>query len=156
MVIDKEDLNERLNLEIDFFPKPSNNIITVLKALKNINPSENIKLTDKYGRLWHHLKPGQNASHILGMGQNNCVKLNPFKPSVTLPKMQTGKGFATICHWEKQRAIAINEALILCSFPENWKMKGKYEEKWARLGNSVMPKFMEAIALHVKENILNG
>ena len=140
--------------KIPVFPTPSPQITTAGLALKDIKPSEKIWLSDKYGKLWPKLKPGQNAAHLLGKGQNSCVKLDPNKPSCTLPKTQTGKGFATICHWAEPRAIAINEALVLSSFPENWHLIGTYSEKWSRIGNAVMPKFMKAVAGAVKTNIL--
>lgn len=40
----------------------------------------------------------------------------------------------------------ISEMLKITSFPEEWKLPGKFEEQWARLGNAVMPKQMQAIA----------
>jgi site-specific DNA-cytosine methylase len=33
-------------------------------------------------------------------------------------------------------------------------MIGKYRDKWARIGNSVPPLFMKAIALHIRKYIL--
>jgi DNA (cytosine-5)-methyltransferase 1 len=49
----------------------------------------------------------------------------------------------------------IEELLAICSFPKDWKMGGSYGQKYARLGNAVMPKFMQHIALCIKENILS-
>lgn len=136
------------------FPSPSSKLISCETALRGVDPSEKILLTDKYGSLWPRLKPGQNAAHVLGTGQNSCVILNPHRPSCTLPKMQTGRGFATICHWREPRAIAISEAKRLCSFPDDWILPGKYTQQWARLGNAVMPKFMQAIAETIKNAII--
>lgn len=146
----RKDLNKH-----PVFPAPNNELITCRKALEGVEPNEIHPLTDKYGLLWPRLKPGQNAAVILGTGQNSCVILNPTRPACTLPKMQGGKGFATICHWNAPRAIAINEAKRLCSFPDDWKLVGKYSEQWARLGNAVMPKFMQAIAETIKNDIIN-
>ncbi len=144
-----------LNMQ-PIFPKPIDKIITVEKALKNCIVSEVPNFNDKYAQLWNKLKSGQNASYILGKGQNNCVKINPNKPCPTLPKTQTGRGFATICHWNKPRALSINEAKRLCSYPDDFKLIGNYSEQWARLGNSVMPKQMYHIAKTLKENILDN
>lgn len=137
------------------FPQASSKIITAGEALRDVEPSERFELTDKYGKLWPKIKPGERADAILKTsGFNGCVKLNPSRPSKTLPKTQGRRGFGTVCHWREPRAIAINEALRLCSFPDDWKLIGKYEEKWARLGNAVMPKFMQAIAANIRANIL--
>lgn len=113
------------------------------------------ELNDKYGKLWPRIKPGGSAFDILGKGQNSCVKIDPDKPSPTLPKTQTGRGFATICHPYEPRALTINEAKIIGSFPEDFKFVGTYSEQWARIGNSVPPNLMLAIAKHIKDNILD-
>jgi DNA (cytosine-5)-methyltransferase 1 len=136
------------------FPEPLKTFITVKDALENCIPNETPNLNDKYGKLWDKIKVGGNAGDVLGVGQNSCVKINPDKPSCTLPKLQTGRGYATIAHWQEQRPLAINEAKILCSFPESYILHGEYSEQWARLGNAVMPKMMYHIAKNIKENIL--
>ena len=129
-------------------------IITVKEALKDCIISDVPIFNDRYAKLWDKIKIGGNASDLINKGQNNCVKINPYKPSCTLPKTQTGRGFATIAHWQEKRALSINEAKRLSSFPDDFKFVGKYSEQWARIGNAVMPKFMYHIAKHIKENIL--
>lgn len=136
------------------FPKCSNKLITIKDILKDVIVSETPLFNDKYAKLWPRLKPGENASDLIGKGQNNCVKLNPNKPSQTLPKTQTGRGFATLCHWKEPRAISINEAKRLQSFPDDFVFNGKYQDQWARIGNSVPPKMMQAIAENIRDNIL--
>ena len=54
----------------------------------------------------------------------------------------------------KAQKFTIEQVLKLCSFPVDWKMTGSYSDKWARLGNAVMPKFMQAIAETIKKEIL--
>lgn len=145
----RKDLNKE-----PVFPAPSNKIISAGEALKNIKPSEILELTDKYGKMWSKVPVGGNCSDVVGTGFNSCIKINPLKPSPTVNKTTTGKGFGTMVHWSEPRAIAINEAKILCSFPENFKLIGSYPEQWARLGNAVMPKMMQAIAETIKNQIL--
>jgi DNA (cytosine-5)-methyltransferase 1 len=48
----------------------------------------------------------------------------------------------------------VEELLAICSFPKDWKLRGSYSQKYARLGNAVMPKFMQAIATTIKDQIL--
>ncbi len=55
----------------------------------------------------------------------------------------------------KEVKPTISEIKKVCSFPEDFKLVGNYDQQWARLGNAVMPKFMQAIAEHIKNNILN-
>jgi len=159
----RKDLDVNPSFPVSLLKKP----ISVREALKDekikATRSQNSgcevsiglpKFNDKYSKLWDRLQPGQNAHYLLRKGQNSCVKINPLKPSPTLPKLQTGHGFATICHWAEKRALSITEAKKLCSFPDDFVMIGNYSEQWARLGNAVMPKFMEAIAKHIKKEIL--
>ena len=53
-----------------------------------------------------------------------------------------------------QRRATIDEIKKLSSFPENFKFIGAHSNQWARIGNAVMPKFMEHIAKTIKEEIL--
>jgi len=45
-----------------------------------------------------------------------------------------------------QRRLTIGEVKRLCSFPDDYELTGKYSEQWARLGNSVPPLMMAAVA----------
>lgn len=38
----------------------------------------------------------------------------------------------------------------------DFKLIGNYDQQWARLGNAVMPEFMQAIAEHVRDRILSN
>jgi DNA (cytosine-5)-methyltransferase 1 len=38
--------------------------------------------------------------------------------------------------------------------PDDFELVGSYEQQWARIGNSVPPLMMKAVADHVRENIL--
>jgi len=130
-------------------------IITVRQALEDCPVSATPKFDDKYAQLWSKVAYGKNASHVIGTGFNNCVKVHPDKPAMTLPKTQTGRGFATICHWTERRALSISEAKRLMSFPDEVQMIGTYSQQWERIGNAVPPKMMQAIAECVKE-VLEG
>lgn len=112
------------------------------------------RFDDKYARLYDRVPLGGNASDVIGKGHNNCVTPDPHKPSPTLPKTQTGRGFATIAHPFEPRALTIDEAKRIASYPESFQLIGGYCEQWARIGNSVPPLFMRAIAEHVRSHIL--
>lgn len=115
----------------------------------------NPPFNDSYARLWSRVPIGGAASDVIGKGYNNCRKLHPRKPSNTLPKMQTGRGFATICHWANPRAITLDEARRIGSFPDAFAFTGGYSTQWERIGNSVPPRFMYAIASHVRRSLLH-
>ena len=54
----------------------------------------------------------------------------------------------------EDRYISISELKRLGSFPEEFKLEGTFEERRARIGNSVPPLLMRAIAQHIKTEIL--
>ena len=54
------------------------------------------------------------------------------------------------------RKFAISEVKRLCSYPDAFRMIGSYSQQWSRLGNSVPPLFMRAIAEHIRANILTS
>lgn len=110
---------------------------------------------DKYAQPWSRVPIGGNAQDVIGKGYNNCVKPNPDKCAPTLPKTQTGRGFATIAHPLEPRALTIEEAKIIASFPDAFALIGSYSEQWARIGNSVPPLFMRSIARNVRTEILD-
>jgi len=43
----------------------------------------------------------------------------------------------------------------LGSFPDQFELCGLFEERWARVGNSVPPLLMRAIAVHIRTAILD-
>lgn len=135
------------------FPKHHDKIITVKEAIGHLKPTERFELKGNYGNLYHAIPYGKSAMCILNKGFESCHKLHPNKPSHTIKKTQTKHGFATLVHYDEPRPIAINEALVLSSFPETWKLEGTYEQKWARIGNAVMPKMMQAIAEELKRGL---
>lgn len=138
------------------FPSPNPNVIPAIKALKDVKPGYTPPFNDKYAKVWSLLKPGQSANVFLDNGYQNTVKLNPYKPAPTISKLQTGRGYATLTHWAEPRALSIEEAKALHSFPPDFKLKGTYQEQWARIGNSVPPLLVKAIAETIRIRILSN
>lgn len=54
----------------------------------------------------------------------------------------------------EMRDFRIDELLKLCGYPADWKYTGSYNQVWNRIGNSIMPPFMQAIGEHIRVNIL--
>nr|WP_092074959.1 DNA cytosine methyltransferase [Dendrosporobacter quercicolus]NSL49586.1 DNA cytosine methyltransferase [Dendrosporobacter quercicolus DSM 1736]SDN23782.1 DNA (cytosine-5)-methyltransferase 1 [Dendrosporobacter quercicolus] len=137
-------------------PRPQARPITVRQALRGCVPEEIPMLNEKYAAIWRRVPIGSDMGDALNLNghYSDVVKLHPDRPSRTLVKTQTGRGFATLCHWEEPRAISIAEAKRLGSFPDDFQFIGSYSEQWARIGNSVPPLFMKAIAEHIRDNIL--
>ena len=83
------------------------------------------------------------------------VRLNASRPSPTIQK-DAGNTTTGMVHPYEIRRLTIPEIKRLASFPDEYQMIGTFKEKWARIGNSVPPLFMRAIALHIRRHILDN
>ena len=72
------------------------------------------------------------------------------KPAPTLTTKCTSISCGRFGHPEQDRAISLLEALLLQSFPENYKIIGNFEDKARQIGNAVPPQLAKIFALHLK------
>ena len=108
------------------YPKPSNKIISVKNAIKRDGYIE------------------YRANYVDGDVSFRISNFN--KPCLTITKKN---------HWNIQpKTFTAKELKILSSFPQDFIFKGSFDNQWARIGNAVMPKFMEHIAKTIKTEIL--
>lgn len=107
-------------------------------------------------RLYDRIKPGQSAEVVSIKGRNfsNMRKPHPGKPMFTIPKSVSNRGAFSVTHWSEKRLLSIPELKRLSSFPDNFQMTGGFIDQWARIGNSVPPLFMRAIAEHIRNCFL--
>lgn len=147
-------VREDLGLE-PVFPQPSNKIITVKEAFKGLEePQERVCPRGGLIELVKKIKMGECAAKYHQKGNYfGTQRLHWNKASPTIIKT-VGPTMNLLVHPFVNAGISIIEAKRLCSFPDNWELPGSYKEAWARLGNAVMPKFMEAIAKTIKDEIL--
>jgi len=146
--------------KIPVYPKASKEIISVRHALKNVQNKDFCETDYKKHKrkqfvlydLIRKIKPGENASKYIH-GGFGIIRLDWNKPSPTITKTFPGCNVNFI-HPIEHRNITIQEALVLSSFPNEWVMSGTFRDQWARIGNAVMPKFMQAIAETIKTEIL--
>lgn len=135
-------------------PKAQSKPIAAGVAVKGAsNRTYNRPLAKTAQAIWMHVRPGQNGTHYRQNYYMNSVKLNPLKPSPTIPKVVSGTGGHM--HWLEPRTMTIEELLRLGSFPDGYRMIGKFEKQYERIGNSVPPLFMRAIAQHIRTEILD-
>jgi|TARA_Y100000034_G_scaffold14482_1_gene15151 DNA (cytosine-5)-methyltransferase 1 len=107
------------------YPTPKNNIKNVFDVLPHIKE--------------------QNR------GQFDKSWITSNKPSYTITKTSS---LLFKDEFGKIRKPTINDLKILSSFPQDFQFIGSFNEQWARIGNAVMPKFMEHIARTIKTKIL--
>ena len=54
----------------------------------------------------------------------------------------------------EKRKFTIDELKRICAFPDDFILLGTYAQQWERLGNSVPPLMMKAIASTIRDEIL--
>lgn len=102
------------------------------------------------GDEWDKLKPGEQSEKYF-----SCIKADPEKPCPTL--MASSGHFPSAAqplHPTVKRKFTINEVKRICSFPDDFILKGSFAQQWERLGNSVPPLMMKAIAETIRDKIL--
>lgn len=139
------------------FPVPSAKIIRIQDVVlpKDLGPVARYKSGSWAEKCWRLTKIGKNLAATPGQTSGfNHNKVDPKKPLPTMCKSpcHTKTG---LMHWSEVRSMSLNELKVLCSFPETWQLGDDLELGWNRLGNAVMPKFMQAIAETIRKDILN-
>lgn len=94
------------------------------------------------------------ARHLAKGNGFGWQKLNNKKPSPTWPKTIILQTSPLWDYSNRLRAPDELELSYIGSFPQNYKFID-YKSQWTRIGNSVPPLFMEAIARHIRTNILD-
>jgi DNA (cytosine-5)-methyltransferase 1 len=141
------------------FPTPSNKVITVGQALEGlVDIGEVVTPTGRVDTLYNDIKPGQGMDIIYlerykKASYFNIRKLSLEKPSFTITKFFS-KEMAGLLHPKEKRFMTIAELKRLASFPDDFVFTGKFSDQWARIGNAVMPKMMQAVAEVIKQEIL--
>lgn len=51
------------------------------------------------------------------------------------------------------RQLTIPEVMRLCSFPDDYQLKGSFNQQWERMGNSVPPVMMQQIAATLRDQV---
>lgn len=135
-------------------PKPQTGPTSARIAFQGvINATFNRPLAAVATAIWTKVKPGQNGTHYRQGYYMNSMKCHPDKPLPTIPKICPGGGGHM--HWSEKRSLTIEELKRGASFPDLFQMSGNFAQQWERIGNSVPPNLMRAIAEHIKDKILS-
>lgn len=145
------------------FPKPLTYQYTVRDALPWI-----VRCEEMAGYNGHQmLDSGRPSQSILLTGSHHCEahlgtfhgdrSIDDVAPTVqthgrpkTLNELTIASGPAGI----ERRKFTIAEVKRICAFPDDFILKGTYAQQWERLGNSVPPVMMAAIAVTIRDKIL--
>ena len=127
-------------------PKPQTKPVTVYGAIGHLPAGQPGKHQDQVIEAWRASMPGQSLRKARAdVGSFHSVRLDPRAPSPTQISSQVH------WRWDVPRQLTIREAAILQGFPEDYRWAGTKSEAQKRIGNSVPPNLMRAIAEHIKE-----
>lgn len=153
-------IREDLGIE-PTFPKAQARPMTVGEAIRGIeNDPQEITWLLSAGRKyvafqdWENIPIGTNRQSALGKSGFNCCKWDPNKPGQTIRKNDGHITMHGAMHWAERRRFTIAEFKKIASFPNSFAFAGGYKAV-ERIGNSVPPRFMQAIAEHIRDNLLN-
>lgn len=144
-------------------PKPQTTPITLREAIGDLPPYQVPQIghvwVDEAGKTqtWRkavRAEPGQKYA-------GHARRLRWDRPAGTL----TTSGLAaqgamrpylrnSNCHPQQTRTLSMREYARLSTFPDWFKFPGEWWQGIHRIGNSVPPRFMQAIAQHVRDEIL--
>jgi DNA (cytosine-5)-methyltransferase 1 len=101
------------------------------------------------GTEWEKLKPGEQSEKYFSL-----VRVDPEAPCPTVCASHGAGSIAGITHPYEKRKFSIGELRRICGFPDDFVLTGDYKQQWERLGRSVPPVMMAAIASTVRDEIL--
>lgn len=150
--------------EFDFepsYPPPSSPPIAASEAIKDladINDEEKRMLIEagrRYPlyRWWHLMTPGQSVDDVKKGQGFNCVKYHPDRPASTVTKSDARISAFGSLHWAEKRRFTLAEYKRFASFPDQY-LFTDWKNGVERIGNSVPPLLMTAIARHIRAEIL--
>lgn len=101
------------------------------------------------GREWENVKPGASSDKYL-----NLQKSHPDRPSPTVTATAGQIAAAGVTHYDSPRKFTLQELRAICGFPPDYQLAGTYSQRWERLGRSVPPLMMKAVAETVRDEVL--
>jgi site-specific DNA-cytosine methylase len=101
------------------------------------------------GDEWDGLPPG--GSTFYG---GRLYKPDAEKPCPTVVATGGTASAASVTHPVEKRKFSIAELKRICAFPDDFKLIGTYAQQWERLGNSVPPLMMRAVAEVLRDEVL--
>lgn len=134
-------------------PKAQSTLISISNAIAGCSNAPRLAHSERIAGYWPKLRPGQCVADIDPNGNGfGAVKVKPNEPCPTLTKGWTaGTG---LMHYSECRFLSDAELKRTGSFPDAFVFAGKSEHVIQRIGNSVPPLLMRAIASHIKQEIL--
>lgn len=143
---------------IPVFPVSGKKVIPVKQVLEGLPPGKAGNHKPQIFEAWRRCRPNESLrkAEIRGDGRKDSYvgsfhscRLDPNEASPTLTRSHT--------HWHYRipRKLTPVELKRICSFPDEFRFARGKGIPGYQMGDAVMPKFMEAIARAVKNEVLD-
>lgn len=136
-------------------PKAQSRQVTVRQAFERLN-TKGFELTHTARKIVHLMKPLESGKQYARQCGHEFTRLDWNRHAPTVLKNFRLSGAMGMVYPDIDRHIGIEECKRLASFPDEYQLVGQPPEQWARIGNSVPPLFMKAIAEHIRQQILEA
>lgn len=145
----------RNDLEVEpTHPKPTSKPIAADKAIQGADTSNVGNPRGIYVERMKRVRPGSNLARTENSNSMfSYVRCPVGRPCMTVQKSVTFQGFS-VWHPFEERNLSVGELKRIASYPDTFLLSDSYEKAVARIGNSVPPNLMRAIAEHIKEKVL--
>ena len=128
-------------------PKAEGRPVIVREAWQALDvDTAGLGLTPLYSEYWRTTTPGTTLGKL-----GATKKLDWNRAGYTIVKSEGNGG---LYHPSECRMLALSEFRRLASYPDDYVFTGVRRDFQERIGNSVPPLFMEAIARHIRQEIL--
>tara|TARA_R100000808_G_scaffold3776_2_gene12966 strand:+ start:6325 stop:7377 length:1053 start_codon:yes stop_codon:yes gene_type:complete len=133
------------------YPRPLPYQMVLKDILPNIKNNEGIKdairyFAPAYVREYHKIKQGKKSDKYITFRRSHFDK-----PCLTVMATHSSGP----AHPIEPRHFTINELKQICSFPEDFKLIGRWSQQFERLGRSVPPFMAKAIAETIQKEVLD-
>ena len=128
-------------------PKGQTEPIPVREAFTNVPDDGTGSRVGPHTKIWQGMRTVRQGE--TQPGHFSHCRLHPERPAPTVQKAN-GLAHYHVWHPTEHRVIMFSECKRIGSFPDAYQFTGKIGEAWDRIGNSVPPLLMRAIARHVR------
>jgi len=135
-------------------PKPQTRPVAVRDAFAGLSDDPLARVVPKAGSKTAEQMAKVRPGETCGLHHSH-KRLSWDRPSPTVDR-GGGAGEWHIWHPHEHRPITVHEVKRLASFPDGFAFAGTVSDEFTRIGNSVPPNLMRAIAEHVRTHILEA
>ena len=138
-------------------PRPQTTAATVEQAWRGVvNDQAEVEWLIDCGKRYAAYKPYPSMAQGANGRFGDFYRIHPKKPARAIVKFAGVVSARSVMHPTDQRRPTVAEFKRIASFPDSFEFCGEWKNRVERIGNSVPPNLMRAIAEHVRAHILEA